>query len=281
MSGITRFLDKIATEALNRFIDRPSHPFYHLGTEIPWRRKLSQLGETAALEKYSLTVSEPDYSSFKYERNEDAEIRRRQILAKQVETEKTEGGSWGNILVPEGQEEVYVQGLVNAYYSRWLQVKSLLDPEAKGDDLVTFKKYRNELWRFLCTALLRGLGWRWKNSPTLVKYLDEVLVILAKAPKKTFGRDEVLDWSTTDKVLNESAKYVKRVIAVYNNDWLRKHQKDLPWFQRFSELRLHSTMFNQEVQRRLDDCVLENGKKDQAQFEALMEQLLAVFPVSA
>ncbi|KAK3822035.1 MAG: hypothetical protein JOS17DRAFT_754672 [Linnemannia elongata] len=278
VSGITRFLDKIASEALNRFIDRPSHPFYHLGTEIPWRRKLSQLGETAALEKYSLTIAAPDYSSFKYERNEEAEIHRRQILAKQVEAEKTEGGSWGNILVPEGQEEVYVQGLVNAYYSRWLQVKSLLDPEAKGDDLATFKKYRKELWRFLCTALLRGLGWRWKNSPTLVKYLDEVLVVLEKAPKKTFGRDEVLDWSTDDKVLNESAKYVKRVIAVYNDDWLRKHQKDLPWFQRFSELRLRSTMFNQEVQRRVDDCVLENGKKDQAQFEALMEQLLTMSP---
>ncbi|KAG9070614.1 hypothetical protein KI688_008152 [Linnemannia hyalina] len=278
VSGITKFMDKIATEALNRFIDRPSHPFYHLGTEIPWRRKLSQLGETAALEKYSLTVSEPCYSSFKYERNEEAEIHRRQILAKQVETEKTEGGSWGNILIPEGQEEVYVQGLVNAYYSRWLQVKFLLDPEAKGDDLAAFKKYRKELWRFLCTALLRSLGWRWKNSPTLVEYLDEVLVILAKAPKKTFGSDEVLDWSTDDKALSESAKYVKRVIAVYNDDWLRKHQKDLPWFQRFSELRLHSTMFSQEVQRRVDDCVLENGKKDQAQFEALMEQLLSMSP---
>jgi hypothetical protein len=271
-------LDKIASEALNRFIDRPSHPFYHLGTEIPWRRKLSQLGETAALEKYSLTIASPDYSSFKYERNEEAEIRRRQILAKEVETKKTEGGAWGNVLVPEGQEEDFVQGLVNAYYSRWLQVKSLLDPEAKGDDLATFKMHRKELWRFLCTSLLRGLGWRWKNSPTLVKYLDEVLVILTNAPKKTFGRDEVLDWSTDDKLLNESAKYVKRVIAVYNADWLRKHQKDLPWFQRFSELRLHSTMFNQEIQRRVDDCVLENGKRDQPQFEALMEQLLAMSP---
>ncbi|KAK3848711.1 MAG: hypothetical protein J3R72DRAFT_518676 [Linnemannia gamsii] len=278
VAGITKFLDKIASEALNRFIDRPSHPFYHLGTEIPWRRKLSQLGDTAALEKYSLSVSAPDYSNFKYERNEEAEIRRRQILAKETETKETEGGAWGNILVPEGQEEVYVQGLINAYFTRWLQVKNLLDPEAKGDDLATFKKYRKELWRFLCTTLLRGLGWRWKNSPTLVKYLDEVLVILANAPKKTFGRDEVLDWSADDKVLNESAKYVKRVINIYDDKWLRKHQKDLPWFQRFSELRLHSTMFSQEVQRRIDDCVLENDEKDRPQFEQLMEQLLAMSP---
>ncbi|KAF9126020.1 hypothetical protein BGW39_006983 [Mortierella sp. 14UC] len=278
VSGITKFLDKIASEALNRFVDRPSHPFYHLGTEIPWRRKLSQLGETAALEKYSLSISAPDYSNFKYERDEEAEIRRRQILAKEIKTKETEGGAWGNILVPEGQEEVYVQGLVNAYFTRWLQVKNLLDPEAKGDDLATFKKYRKELWRFLCTSLLRGLGWRWKNSPTLVKYLDEVLVILANAPKKTFGRDEVLDWSAEDKVLNESAKYVKRVINTYDEKWLRKHQKDLPWFQRFSELRLRSTMFIQEVQRRIDDCILENNEKDRPQFEQLMEQLLAMSP---
>ncbi|KAG0217837.1 hypothetical protein BGX33_009409 [Mortierella sp. NVP41] len=278
VSGITRFLDKIASEALNRFIDRPSHPFYHLGTEIPWRRKLSQLGEVAALEKYSLTVSEPDYSSYKYERNEEAEIRRRQILAKEIEAKETEGGAWGNVLVPEGQEEVYVQGLIHAYYSRWLQVKTLLDPEAKGDNLEAFKKCRKELWRFLCTTLLRGLGWRWKNSPTLVKYLDEVLMILGNAPKKTFGRNEVLDWSAEDKVLNESAKYIKRVTNIYDNKWLRKHQKDLPWYEKFSELRLRSTMFNQEVQRRIDDCVLEDGKRDQAQYEALMEQLLAMSP---
>ncbi|KAF9923877.1 hypothetical protein FBU30_006087 [Linnemannia zychae] len=280
VSGITKFLDKIASEALNRFVDRPSHPFYQLGTEIPWRRKLAQLGETSAIEKYSLTISNPDYSRFVYERNEEAELHRRQTLAKATEARKTEGGDWGNILIREGQEEAFVQGLVNAYYSRWLQVKSLSDPEAKGNDLATFKRHRKDLWRFICTSLLRWLGWRWKNSPTLVNYLEESLITLENAPKKVFGQDEILDWSSDDKAVNEAAKYIKKVINIYDDEWLHAHQKDLAWFQRFSELRLRSTMFNQEIQYRINDCVFENGKRDQNRFEDLMEQLLSMSPTA-
>ncbi|KAF9982994.1 hypothetical protein BGZ65_002283, partial [Modicella reniformis] len=272
--AITHVIDIIAREALWRFADRPSHPFYHLGAEIKWRRQLTEWGESSALNYYDLSMVDPTYSTAVTERNEESEIWRRQLVAKEKEVLKTEGGSWGLYLIAEGREEEFVQSKLQAYHSRWLKVKGVMDPEVVGDDLQSFKRARMSVWQTICRSSHSELGWRWKRSPTLVSYLEETLDVLAKAPTKSFGQDTVLNWADGD-FLTESGRYVQRVCDIYSdNDWLRANRDSLSWYTRFRTLRMGSTDCATEVFYRENECKLKNGEKDRARYEQLMIELL-------
>ncbi|KAF9110371.1 hypothetical protein BGX27_006444 [Mortierella sp. AM989] len=280
VAGITHFLNVVSSEALKRFANRPSHPFFHLGCEVPWRRKLTQLGELTALTELNLDVYEPSRSQLPSERNEEGEILRRQIIAKEKAARKTEGGEWGRRVVAEGEEEAYVQGKVNAYHSRWLSVKAVMDPDVKNDDVNAFKKAQKDIWLSICNSLHKELGWRWKNSPTLVANLDEAIELLAHAPTKTFGSDVVLNWDWNDDIfLGKLVDYVQCVCNVYTEaEWLRENRGKMPWYSRFRDLRLGSTSYAEEVKARVDECVLKNLKRDHIRYEALMAGLLDKSP---
>ncbi|KAF9175624.1 hypothetical protein BGX21_006964 [Mortierella sp. AD011] len=283
VSGIVHFLNVVSSEALKRFANSPSHPFYHLGCEIPWRRKLTECGEMTALSTYTLAIYPPSHSRLLSERSEEAEILRRKVMAKEKETMKTEGGPWGRYLIAEGEEETFVQGKLKAYHSRWLSVKAVMNPDVEGEDLAAFKKAQGSIWRSICLSLHNELGWRWKHSPTLVTNLSETIELLAQAPTKTIGSDVVLDWSDdfrlTKTTLNESSSYVQSVRDIYTDeDWLRENRDKMPWYSRFRDLRLDSTEYKKEIQIRVNECVLKNGKRDHIQYEALMTELLNKSP---
>ncbi|KAG0370525.1 hypothetical protein BGZ54_005908 [Gamsiella multidivaricata] len=276
--AITGFIDGISTEALKRFAGHASHPFFQFAAEIRWRRVLTKYGELTALDNYNLPTGAPMYGDARSERDEESEIIRRQLLAKEQETLKTEGGPWGLYQIMEGHEEAFVQAKLNAFHSRWLSVKTMMDPDVQGRDVQAFKEARKSIWLALCTSLSAELGWRWKNSPTLVAYLNEILDVLASAPTKTFGADTVFDWND-DKVLRESVSYVQKLFDIYTDDeWIRANRDALPWYRRFRDLRLESTMFKVGVQKREADCVLKSGKRDNVRYEALMEELLKKSP---
>ncbi|KAI8600046.1 hypothetical protein EDD21DRAFT_144879 [Dissophora ornata] len=275
--GITQFIDSIASEALKRFANCPSHPFYHLGSEIPWRHNLTRFGDATALQYYNLRIFDPSYSDDASERDEESEIFRRQVLAKGKETLKTEGGPWGLYRIVEGEEETFAQGLVRAYHTRWLSVKTLADPNVEGDDVQAFRTAKKPLWQSLCLTIQEALGWRWKKSPMLVEYVNEVVELLSQAPTKVFGSDTVLDWDT-DEFLRESVNYVQSVYRIYSdndNDWLRENRDKLTWHQRFRDLRLGSTRYAEEVENRINDCVLQNSKCDHSRYEALIVALMS------
>ncbi|KAG0209545.1 hypothetical protein BGX28_010243 [Mortierella sp. GBA30] len=277
VAGISRFIDKVAGEALKRFAGRPEHPFFQLGIEIPWRRSLAQHGELTALENYSLAFYQPNYANEVSERREEAEITRRQTLAKEEEFKKKEGGPWGNYLIREGEEENFVQAIVKAYHLHWLSVKSVMDPEVDGEDVQAFKTARPNIFRSVCSMLHKILGWRWKSSPTLVSYLYELLEALAQAPTKTYGPDKVLCWNWDEghKTLKDYKNYINDVGEAYTvGDWIREMRGSLPWYKRFRDLRLGSTDYNVEVHSRVSECVLKNGKRDQTRYEELMTELL-------
>ncbi|KAF9361459.1 hypothetical protein BGX26_003203 [Mortierella sp. AD094] len=283
VSGITHFLNVISSEALKRFANRPSHPFYHLGCEIPWRRKLTQFGEMVALTVFDLAIYPPSHSRLLSERNEEEEILRRKIVAKEEETMKTEGGPWGRYVVAEGEEEAYVQGKLNAYHSRWLSVKAVMNPDIEGEDLTAFKKAQMSIWRSICLSLHNELGWRWKHSPTLVANLSETIELLAQAPTKTIGSDVVLDWDDDvllkEITLSESSRYIQSVRDIYTDEeWLRENRDKMPWYSRFRDLRLGSTEYAEEVRIRVNECVLKNLKRDHIRYEALMTELLNKSP---
>ncbi|KAF9193825.1 hypothetical protein BGZ51_002148 [Haplosporangium sp. Z 767] len=283
--AISRFIEDVAGAGFARFINDPSHPFYQLGVEIPWRRALMQHGELTALEHYDCAgritmwrYLEEGYFDAPTERDEETELFRRQMVAKAKDAKEKEGGPWGLYRVPVGDEEAYVQGMVRNLLSRWLSVKATMDPDVEGDDIRAFKAARGDIWRLLCTDLARSLGWRWKNSPTLVGYLDEVLDMLAGAPTKTFGPDVVLSWSLTEKKYN-SYYFITSVIKIYSNhDWMITNRAKLPWLKRFKELRLKSTESEVEIEDRLQECKLKNGKQDQVRYEELMQELLNTSP---
>ncbi|KAG0305832.1 hypothetical protein BGZ98_003511 [Dissophora globulifera] len=272
------FVDKVAEEALQRFVNSPSHPFYHLGYEIPWRRLITSYGEASSLELYRLTIKEPSYSNAVTERDEQGEILRRQLVLKDAKACKSEGALWGLYRVAEGEEDSYVQGRLNAYHARWLSVKAVMDPEVEGDDLQAFATARKSVWQSVCLAIQKELGWRWKRSPLLVGYVNEVVEALSQASTVTFGPDKVLNWSDYD-YLTQSASYVQEVYDIYcNSKWCRRNRDSLSWYTRFREIRLRSTYFAAEIQSRLDDCLLENGKRDRDRYENLMTELLRTSP---
>ncbi|CAO3574903.1 unnamed protein product [Mortierella alpina] len=277
--GITQFIDKIANEALCRFAGHPDHPFFQMGAEIPWRRVVNKHGELLALTSYRLSVSTPTYSTEESERREDSEVARRQMVAKDEEYKAKEGQSCGNYLVMEGQEEDFVQAMVEIYRCRWLAVKSVMDPEVEGDDVQAFRTAKPAVWRELCSTLHTTLGWRWKHSPTLVGYMDSILDMLAGASTKTCGSDNVLQWdwdgtSDTPHWLYYLSVYVENVAVAYDDDWMQANQDSHPWYKRFRELRLVSTAFKTEVSLREGECVNKDGKRDQTRYEELILELL-------
>jgi len=154
---------------------------------------MSMRGEANAFTYFDLQISKPTYPSTEKERDEASEVWRRQLVAKEKEALKTEGGPWGLYVVAEGKEEDFVQGKLQAYHSRWQTVKSVMDPDVEGDDISSFKGARRRQWREICLSIHKELGWRWKRSPTLVGYMEETLDKLANAPTKTYGQDTVLD----------------------------------------------------------------------------------------
>ncbi|KAF8985525.1 hypothetical protein BGZ46_003814 [Entomortierella lignicola] len=278
VSTITHFLNVVSSEALKRFANQPSHPFYRLGCEIPWRRKLIQHGELAALSEYRLLVYPPSYSQLPSERDEEAELLRRKILAKEEKAKVTEGGEWGLYTVAEGEEEKYVQGKINAYHSRWQSVKAVMDPDVEGDDVDAFRKAQKSIWQSICVLLHRELGWRWKHSPTLVANINETLDMLSRAPTKIIGSDVVLDWENDD-FIESSIKYIQGVRDGYRDGkWLEKNRDNIPWHSRLQELRLSSTKYADELWTRVNDCVLKNQKRDNIRYEALMVELLNKSP---
>lgn len=272
MPGISCFLDRIANEAWKRFADRPDHPFYHLGSEIPWRRLVATKGEGIALTCYSLMVTEANYADS--DRNEEQEIQRRRALARGDETSETEGLKWGQPIIKEGEEEIFVKAKLNVFYSRWKSVKKLMNPEEEKDDFETFKSCQKDIYLSACHAIHGELGWRWKKSPTLVAYLEMVVDGLAEAEEATYGGENVLDWS--DRY--DEAEYVGSVSRVYGCEWLREHRDSLAWFTRFRNIRLRSTQMAVEVEDLVNDCNLADGKRDQHQYEALMETLMGMSP---
>ncbi|KAI1316646.1 hypothetical protein EDD11_009681 [Mortierella claussenii] len=274
VSGIGNFIDSIAAAALARFVAQTSHPFFEFGTEIFWRRRLTQQGEQTALTHYRISFYEPQYSKEAAERDEESEIRRRQVVAKEKELLKTEGGLWGRYRIPEGGEEAYAQGMINVYHKRWLSVKAVMDPDVQGDDIQAFKTAQKQVWLDLCKSILTYLGWRWKKSPTLVRYLDEVIDLLENAPTKTIGQDTILDWDKDD-FLPKAVSYVQSVRNIYiDDDWIRANVNNLPWYTRFRNLRLVSTDFAPEVAARIEDCKLKNSKRDNDRYEDVIVQLL-------
>ncbi|KAG0227908.1 hypothetical protein B0O80DRAFT_492502 [Mortierella sp. GBAus27b] len=278
VSLITYFIDAIAREALWRFADRPSHPFYHLGTEIRWRRRVSSFGEATALDGYQLQIAKPTYPSAVSERDEEDELRRRQLVAKEKDALKTEGGPWGAYVIAEGNEEDFVQGKLHAFYSRWLTVKEAANPDVEGDDLQSFKDAQKPLWRKICRSLHEDLGWRWKNSPTLVSYMEETLEFLTNSPTETYGPDKVFSWTWENEEERDAAAYVERVYEKYTDqDWLRENTDKLAWFTRFRNLRLESTYYTNEVEFRVSQCV-KNGRRDNVRYEQVMLELLNKSP---
>ncbi|KAG0051861.1 hypothetical protein BGZ83_003262 [Gryganskiella cystojenkinii] len=271
VSGITRFLDNIANEAWKRFINQPDHPFYHVGHEIPWRRKVASNGEARALEEYSLMCSEPNYSDD--EPNEQEEILRRQAIARGKETKETEGGSWGLTRIRDGEEESFVKAKLNVFYGRWKTSKSLMNPDEEKDDLDTFKILQKDVYRSACFAIHKELGWRWKRSPTLVAQMEVVINTLAEAEELDYG-EKVLNWWN----LYDCYNYVDSVAQDYTVKWLREHRDTLTWHTRYRNMRIRSTNMTEEVELRVADCQLENGKRDQPKYEALMEDLLKMSP---
>ncbi|KAF9574996.1 hypothetical protein EC968_004756 [Mortierella alpina] len=278
--GITQFIDKIASEARSRFADQPDHPFFQMGAEIPWRRVVNKHGELTALENYHLSISTPAYADKESERRENYEIARRKMIAKDEEYKKKEGQSWGNYLIPEGQEEDFVRAWVQIHHSRWLAVKSVMDPEVEGDDVEAFKVARPEIWRKLCATLHEILAWRWKNSPTLVSYLEELLELLANASTKSYGSDSVLDWdwngaSDDPYLLYYVSQYVETIGSAYDKDWMRENQDSHPWYKRFRDSRLVSTDYGTEVSQRQNECAIKNGKRDHTRYEEFILGLLS------
>ncbi|KAF9934955.1 hypothetical protein BGZ67_003618 [Mortierella alpina] len=277
--GITDFIDTVASEAICRFAGRPDHPFFQMGAEIPWRRVVNRQGELTALGSYRMSILTPSYAEEEYERREDYEMARRQMVAKDEEYETKEGQSWGNYLILEGQEEDFVQAWVQIYYSRWLSVKSVMDPEVEGDDVQAFKTARPEIWHDICTTAHQTLGWRWKNSPTLVSYLDEQLELLASAGTKKYGSDNVLHWdwsgaSDEPQLVYYANQYVSQLGSAYDENWMQENQDLHPWYKRFRENRLVSTDYHTEVSLRERECVVKDGKKDPIRYEELILELL-------
>jgi hypothetical protein len=241
---------------------------------------MSMRGEANAFTYFDLQISKPTYPSTEKERDEASEVWRRQLVAKEKEALKTEGGPWGLYVVAEGKEEDFVQGKLQAYHSRWQTVKSVMDPDVEGDDISSFKGARRRQWREICLSIHKELGWRWKRSPTLVGYMEETLDKLANAPTKTYGQDTVLDFNwDDDDSLYMSANYVEQVYRIYNDkDWLRENRDELPWYTQFRNLRLSSSDSKVEVTERVDNCVRKNGERDNVRFGQLMEELLNKSP---
>ncbi|ORZ12521.1 hypothetical protein BCR41DRAFT_356229 [Lobosporangium transversale] len=271
VSQITRFLDSIGDAALSRFANNDSHPFFQMGTEIRWRRVVNVHGDVNAF-------NNPTYGQDVHERNEQHEIARRKAIAKENETYKTEGGAWGLHLIEEGQEETYVQAKINAYHSRWLTVKALMAPDITSDSVEAFKSSQKIFWQNICYSLHDDLGWRWKNSPTLVEYLHETLDVLASAPTLVFGKDTVLNWKD-DEFLSSSSNYIQHVREIYTQEeWVQKNLGNLSWYTLYRDLRLGSTAYEGEVKARVNECVFPGGKRDHNRYEQLMVGLLNKSP---
>src|SRR5690554_1898579 len=99
VNAISQFIEDVAGAGLSYFINDPSHPFYQLGTEIPWRRALTQHGELTALEHYDRTgrdkmfyYPEGGYFDASTERDEETELFRRRMVAKENDADEMEGG---------------------------------------------------------------------------------------------------------------------------------------------------------------------------------------------
>ncbi|KAG0087383.1 hypothetical protein BGZ92_007386 [Podila epicladia] len=275
VAGIADFVDAVANEALKRYIASPDHPFFRLGHEIPWRRQLTSRGEKGALEHYSLMVSTPNYSH--KDRHEETEVARRKELKRNEDEYETHGMGRGTANIPEGMEEEIVKAELNVFYTHWLSVKDTLNPDVKATDIEAFKKAQPVVWQSACQALHCQLGWRWTKSPTLVSYMEEILDQLATAPTKIFGPDKILDWKTDIK-LASSARLVQNIFLEYADKWMAKNRHSLPSYTRFRDLRLTSTLATAEADERLEQSVLESGKRDVARFEAEVLQLIKTSP---
>ncbi|KAF9425862.1 hypothetical protein BGZ94_007159 [Podila epigama] len=275
VDGIARFLDAIASQAFGRFISFPNHPFFRLGHEIAWRKVLRTHGEKGALGSYNLNINAPLYADS--DRHEDTEIaRRRNATSNDVEWE-TQGLGHGYVNIVDGQEEAVVASKLNILYTRWLSVKSVLDPTVMTDDIQAFKEAQPSVWRNACYDFLGALGWRWKLSPTLVNYFNEQLDKLAAAPVKTFGDDKVLDWGADDS-MREASQYIAYIYDRYQTKWIRHNIDSLPLFKRYSELRLSSTEAASEAVAQLLLCEQDNGKRDNDLYEKTVVRLLDLSP---
>ncbi|KAG0345656.1 hypothetical protein BG004_003360 [Podila humilis] len=273
--AVSEFTGAVAKEAFRRFISKPDHPFFRLGHEIPWRSKLMAKGERGALKDYSLSVSTPNY--YIGERHEETEIERRREEALEEEDLETQGQGRGTANIPLGMEEEIVTAKLNIYHARWLSVKHVMDPDVDGTDMEAFKKAQPTIFQAACYELHDELGWKWKESATLVAYMEQVLDQLERASTKTFGLDKVLDWST-DEQIGDSANRLGGVFSNYTDEWLLENGHTLPSYTRHHKLRLRSTQAKAEAEERLEKCVLKNGKRDSALFEKEIKQLLEISP---
>ncbi|KAF9972652.1 hypothetical protein BGZ73_004216 [Actinomortierella ambigua] len=239
---ITEFIDKLATQALNRFSHDPSHPFFQFGAEIPWRRSLTRNGTATALEYYYLHVAEPTYGSG--DRNEEEELQRRKLLANSNEEIEERGGKRLLLRIPDGQEEVFVQAKLAIFQKHWLEVKDAvmaaqeLQPK-EGDDLLEIGQ--PEIWNERCCTLIRELGWRWERSPTLQRQVKRWMDTLESAKKLTYGSEEVLDWGSNDEV-GQADGHMSGVFTQYTTKyWLELNSDKLDVYRKYRDLKLKST----------------------------------------
>ncbi|KAF9163672.1 hypothetical protein DFQ26_002265 [Actinomortierella ambigua] len=242
VSQITDFIDQLATQALNRFVHDPSHPFFQFGAEIPWRRALTRNGTATALDYYYLHVKEPTYDSD--DRNEEEELERRKLLAKGKSELKKRGGRLLLLRVPDGQEETFVQAKLAIFNKRWLEVKDAvitaqqLEPK-EGDDLLEIGQ--PEIWNERCCTLIGELGWRWERSPTLQRQVKRWMDTLESAKKLTFGSEEVLDWGSETEV-STADDNMDTVFSQYTSPfWLQLNGDKLEIYGKYMDLKIRST----------------------------------------
>ncbi|KAF9585195.1 hypothetical protein BGW38_003486 [Lunasporangiospora selenospora] len=287
VQGISSFITNLATEAYNRFIDQPDHPFYQFACEVQWKTLVSQQGERTAMNLYVMRLGTPNY--YPDDTDEEAETQRRKDYEEFMAIEKANGNSLSHAFVRiwPGSEEAFVQNKLKCIHSRWLSVKEAVDPEEEGVDIAAFIRARPKLWMTWCAAAVRELGVRWDKSPTLVVYAEKALEILTNAPQRTFGADSVLMWearaNTNEKDEPSELDYstfISDIMTNYDHKYIRENidQEKMAWLKRFFTLRLMSNYSRQESNWRKNGCTLENGKRDAEKEDQLYQELLKISP---
>ncbi|KAG0227778.1 hypothetical protein BGW41_003675 [Actinomortierella wolfii] len=247
---ITSFIDKLAAQALNRFVHDPSHPFFQFGAEILWRRTMTRNGTVTALENYYLEITEPWYGYSIYQsryssnnRNEEEELQRRILLEQSSRELEERGGARLLPRLPDGQEEAFVQAKLAIFQKRWLEVKNDVMTakqleQKEGDDSLEIAQ--PSLWSDLCRTIINELGWRWERSPTLQRQVKRWMETLQSAKKETYGSEEVLIWDEEEDVL-AARQGMEDVFSQYTEKyWLDKNKHKLEIYVKFMDLKLKS-----------------------------------------
>ncbi|KAI9096660.1 hypothetical protein DFS34DRAFT_594558 [Phlyctochytrium arcticum] len=245
----------LADQSLARFASDPSHPFFRFGMEI-WKRKL----------RVEATPDEPvPFRTIDYLPGEDEDEndeRQRRIALKHAKRMAEEHGRWGMMSLPDGSEESFVTGVLN------LRQELFMPPESLNGDLEDSPEYPTQ-----CKELLSTLGSRWLRSATLLQVVGRLVDKLERAPTYDVGGGEsVLDWRT-DKWREMEA--VLAHIAKFDRKYMEHHGLKFDWYDRYRQLRVHSTLAIEEAQFRRQ-CLLEQNKRQNEDEESLVSELLAI-----